>query len=174
MFGSGLSCTFFLRVLFSPALVLHFCLVFLDLILRFCLCGFVSILLPPSSLSIKNTPSLTFSSYETATSTLGGAPSPRALKDQVKKLSSTSTALGPSSTTTAVKKSGPKAAAAAGKKGAAKGKKRGRQDDDDDDEEDDSSKASKDDEGEKESPAKKIKKEIIEYEDGNDDEDAEA
>lgn len=34
MFGFGLSCTLFLRVLFSPALVLHFCLGFMDLILR--------------------------------------------------------------------------------------------------------------------------------------------
>lgn len=91
MSGFGLSCTLFLRVLFSPALVLHFCLVFIDLILRvwslrFCFLGCVfitacvfrfffsfftsylrhhytpipSILLPPSSLCTKNTPSLTF------------------------------------------------------------------------------------------------------------------
>jgi len=34
VFGFGLACTLFLRVLFSPALVLHFCLGFMDLILR--------------------------------------------------------------------------------------------------------------------------------------------
>ncbi|KAG2169956.1 hypothetical protein VTO58DRAFT_103877 [Aureobasidium pullulans] len=111
------------------------------------------------------------------TSTLGEAPTPRALKDQVKKLSSTSAALGSSSTTTAVKKAGPKATAAAGKKvaiagkkGAGKGKKRGRQHD----EEDEDGEKEINDEANKQGPAKKIKKEIIEYEDGNDDEDAEA
>lgn len=132
---------------------------------------FLSLLLPFPPKTHHPQPS---SSYETATSTLGEAPTPRALKDQVKKLSSST-----SSTTTAVKKAGPKASAAgkktaiAGKKSAAKGKKRGRQDDD---EGEDDENASRDDDGEKKSPTKKIKKEIIEYEDGNDDEgeDAEA